>query len=190
MFSEIIRKAQERLVRHPFDALHGIEHHTNTWKNCLLIINKEKLKVDKSYLKIAAWWHDVERNEDACLLLRKSMSDLKFNDEAIEKVVAIINGHSYGRKQGNLESKILYDADKLEYVSEKRIETLSNLHKKGVIKDEKFTQYKKAWAERINNVKGNLHFSSSKELFNKKLAALVKHTKTNSFLADMVEAVI
>jgi hypothetical protein len=190
MFREIIRNAQEHLTEHPFYALHAIDHHANTWKNCLWIIGKEKLTVDKRNLKIAAWWHDVERNDEKCLLLKQTMSELRFRNEEIEKVTDIINGHTYGREQVSLESKVLYDADKLEYVSEKRVETLLNLFKDGYISDARFKDYKKTWSERIKNVKSNLHFFSSKDLFDRKLAVLIEHAKTNSLLADMVEAVI
>lgn len=174
---KIILEAKKHLQEHPFDSIHALNHHRSVWNYCLRIIKKENLTVNLDLLKIAAWWHDVERNEEECTLLRGAMTELKYQDQHINKVVEIINGHSWGKKQLCIEAKVLYDADKLEYVSSSRLFTLIEDYRKGNLTQERYDYYLKAWTGRIKSVSGKLNFDYSNILFEHKLKRFVLFSK-------------
>ena len=170
MIPEIVRRAKVHLEENPYDSLHGVLHHQAVWENCLWIIDKEKLGVDVEALEIAAWWHDVERGSETNDLFLRDADSFGFPDELKNKVVSIINEHSFEQKQTLLESKVLYDADKLEYLSPLRLEQLLELYRTGNSMDSKrLEHYKKEWGRRINVVRNNLHFDSTRQEFEKRL---------------------
>jgi HD superfamily phosphodiesterase len=188
--AEIRELAQRYLAEHPFDALHSVAHHAKVWENCQWIVGQERLEVDLVTLEIAAWWHDVERGSEEHSLLRQGLTNLGIEPEFIEKIVGIINGHSYGQEQTSLEGKVLYDADKLEYLSLERVDTLVTAFKNGAIPQDRFDYYKKGWAKRIPNVRGKINFESTRKKFEEELVIFMEHAQKEPLLAEMLSPVI
>lgn len=166
----MVLEAQKRLILNPIDLAHDVTHHYRVYEWSLKINIKERLRADEDILTVSAWYHDLggRRGEDISLiknLLGKHTDDANFVDE----IVNIIREHSFGKIQSNLESKILFDADKMEYVNPPRLLLFVKAHEEGLINDKKYEQYKKEWSERIEKVKDMLHFIYSKEKFLKLL---------------------
>lgn len=176
--TSIILEAQKQLVLKPIDLAHDIIHHYRVYEWSLKIKNNEKLNVDEDLLAVSAWYHDLggRRGEDTDLikdLIKKHTRD----DIFIEKVIKIIQEHSFGESQSSLESKILFDADKLEYVSPFRLLWFIKAYDDGFFSNKQHNQYKKEWGERIKHVKKMLHFRYSQEEFSVLLSAAKKIMK-------------
>lgn len=174
----IILEAQKQLVLRPIDLAHDITHHYRVYEWSLKINNSEKLNADENILTICAWYHDLggRGGEDIGFLrslLSKYINDVNF----INKVIKIIREHSYGKIQTSLESKILFDADKMEYVNPLRLSWFLKAHRDGLLDEGKYRQYKKEWNERIINVRKMLHFPISRKEFSTLLSAAEKIMK-------------
>ena len=142
----IVLEAQKQLILNPIDLAHDITHHYRVYEQSLKINLKEKLNADQDLLIVCSWYHDLggRRGEDTDLLrdlLSKHTNDVNF----ISKVIKIIREHSFGETQSNLESKILFDADKLEYVNSYRLLLFLRAYQDGFISEKKYKQYKKEW---------------------------------------------
>ncbi|MEK7451118.1 MAG: HD domain-containing protein [Patescibacteria group bacterium] len=162
----IILEAQKQLVLKPIDLAHDITHHYRVYEWSLKINNSEKLNANADLLTVCAWYHDLggRTGKNAKLirdLIGKHTDDKGFAD----KVVRIVQEHSFGKTQSSLESQILFDADKLEYVNPFRLLWFRKAYKEHLINEEKYKQYKKEWEERIGKVKNMLHFNYSQEKF-------------------------
>lgn len=162
----IILEAQRQLVLKPIDLAHDIAHHYRVYEGVLKIIYNENLDIDKDFLAVCAWYHDLggRRGEDTVLIRRlisKHMDDNKF----IDKVVDIIREHSFGETQSSLESKVLFDADKLEYVNPFRLLWFLRAYNDHFINEKTYRQYKNEWGERVQKLKSMLHFNYSQEKF-------------------------
>jgi HD superfamily phosphodiesterase len=188
-----VLKAQDILREKSFDPIHAVEHHQKTWENVQWIVNNEGLEksVDFGVLRLAAWWHDVDRGKaNETESFEKYCEDSNISPILVNKVTEVINEHSFGQLQNSLEGKILYDADKLEYVSILRVETLLEMNKEGKIDNKVFDYYKIEWAKRINKVKGSLNFVSTRIRFNNELAKFVEYGLKTPFFADLARSVI
>ncbi len=164
--TSIILEAQKQLILNPIDLAHDIAHHYRVHEESLKINIKEKLNADEDLLSVCAWYHDLggRRGENVNLiktLIGKHTDDSSF----VDKVIEIIHEHSFGEDQSSLESKMLFDADKLEYVNPLRLSSFLRAYKDGFLSEEKYKQYKKEWAQRVGKVKNMLHFDYSKEKF-------------------------
>lgn len=162
----IILEAQKQLVLKPIDLAHDITHHYRVYEWSLKINNSENLNANADILTVCAWYHDLggRRGENAKLirdLINKHTDDKSF----IDKVIKIVREHSFGKIQSSLESQILFDADKMEYVNPLRLSWFLRAYKDGFITEVKYKQYKKEWTERIGKVKNMLHFKYSQEKF-------------------------
>lgn len=190
MLTEVIAEAQKRLTEKPFDALHGVEHHQSVWNNCEWIIEQEDLSPDLDVLRVAAWWHDVERNSETFPQMKRTLRDFGASDEFVDKVLAAVSTHSFGHTQDILEGKILYDADKLEYLSINRVKELLRTREQGQMDEERFDYYQKAWAKRIKNLSGSLHFESSKTRFREDLRKFIEFARTEPTLEPMIASML
>ncbi len=190
MLAEIIATARKRLAENPFDALHGVEHHQNVWNNCEWIIEKEGLSPDLDVLQIAVWWHDVERDSEEFPQMKRTLRDAGASDEFIGKVLAAVSTHSFGHTQDILEGKILYDADKLEYLSINRVKELLRIRKQGQMGEARFEYYQKTWAKRLKQVPKSLHFESSKTRFQEDLRKFLEFAQTQPTLESMISSML
>ena len=162
----IIVDIQKQLVLKPYDLAHDITHHYRVYQESIKIIDKEKLKINKNIITLCAWLHDFEgRKGEKFKETKKILTKHNFDVNIVIKIISIIKEHSLGEKQTLLESKILYDADKLEYVSLFRLSWFVQAGKDGYINQKKYYQYKKEWREKIDEVEKTLHFSYSKKEF-------------------------
>lgn len=168
----LVEWAKDYHRKTPYDVVHDIDHHKSVVKNCNLIIRKENLlnKVDVEAIEIAAWWHDVARKDisENAKLLRKVSERFGVRREFVEKIVRIIKNHTYGKSQKSSEEKVLFDADKLEYLSYKRGIKLEEAVASGKMPKEDLKKYQTAWEERIIEVRKNLHFKSSRKIFDQR----------------------
>lgn len=180
---QLVIEAQKQLIKKPFDLAHDITHHYRVYESCLRIIDEEKLRVDSDFVGVCAWLHDIggRRGENIQLiqnLLQKYIDNLEY----IEKVIKIIKEHSFGETQTQIESKILFDADKLEYVNPFRLKWFLKAYDEGHITEGVYLQYKKEWKERIKDVEEQLHFSYSKRQFARMLPTTTEIMKNiNTF---------
>lgn len=107
---------------------HDMEHVMRVYNMAIRIAKKEK-KVDLEILKAAALLHDIARvredddktgkichAKESAKMSEKILKEFDFSLEKIKKVQKCIVEHRYktSRKPEDIESKILYDADKLD----------------------------------------------------------------------------
>ena len=165
--TQVILDAQQELIHNPFDIVHDVIHHFQVYQNCLIIAEAEKLCIELPIVIISAWWHDVDRDSETKISIVKSLEKNHFPNSFIKKCLKVIESHSFGKKQVSLEAKVLFDADKLEYVNPLRTRRLIQAINDGVENFNKGIFYKKRWFEKTPQVKDMLYFSYSKSLFDK-----------------------
>ncbi len=121
---KIMKRNKTRMLSHDFDHVKRVQRYA------LLIAEKEG--GDKEILSIAALLHDIvtQRNPGEGNLLPKGMHaklcsekareilvKLGYPKDKLEKVCKIISEHEWSQNiERNLESQILYEADKLDSV--------------------------------------------------------------------------
>jgi HD superfamily phosphodiesterase len=188
---QLIDEARERLKENSFDEVHGEKHHELVWENCQKIIEEENLQADKEVLQVAAMWHDVERGKaDETKLLKDAFIKYKVPNAFGNKVLEIIDAHSFGKNQESVEAKILFDADKLEYVNPERGRILLEEYQNGKVNKDRFDYYVKGWQNRIIAVREQIHFKYSKNLFEKRLIEFMRYASDNSDLAGFTKGFV
>jgi HD superfamily phosphodiesterase len=175
---KLIEFAKKYLEKQPFDIVHDLEHHEQVVANCLDIIKQEGLQPDMDVIITAAWWHDVEKSyetknsaDKTIVFFRKTAEIFGADDEFINQCVDTIQQHSFSQPQRTLEGKILFDADKIEYVNDGRIGKLvddfvANPHK---YQPNHLQSTHDIWIARIKKVHDMMHFAFSKKVFQTKL---------------------
>jgi len=162
----IITKIQKQLVLSPYDLAHDITHHYRVFAWSVKIINEEKLKIDKNAIILASWLHDLSDRKGKNLKKIKEILNFHQVDKNLtKKIIKIIKEHSFGKKQTLMESKVLYDADKIEYVDPFRLSWFIQTGDDGFIPLKKYREYKKEWWEIIDLVLPTLNFNFSKKIF-------------------------
>lgn len=184
MLTKVILEAKKKLVISPYDIPHGVIHHYKVWQNCIWIVNQEGLKVNLEELQIAAWWHDVDRKQNIHQDMIDSLEKHQFGKDSIEKILEIVKHHSYGSQQTSLESKVLYDADKLEYIDVYRWIYSYQAVKDGELSEAHFALYKKDVNERLENVIKRLYFKTTKEEFDNKYKNFIRWAKSEKMYLD------
>ena len=177
---KLIQYAQSYLKKQPFDIVHDLEHHQLVVRNCEAIIQNEKLKPNLDVIMTAAWWHDVEKSyktanssDNTIVFFQKVAKELGIDNTFIELCSNTIKEHSFSGRQTSLESNILFDADKIEYVNDDRISKLVDdfvLHP-SKYKPDQLQNTHDIWAFRITKVQDMMHFEYSKKVFQEKIAA-------------------
>lgn len=146
---KIYNVAQKVHEETPFDAAHDWNHHLAVGTNGLEIIDREEIQneIDLPVFIAAAFFHDLERGSTGHDLAVLKMKEAGFSDEFVDKMVDLINEHSFGDTQKTLAGTVLWAADKIEYVSSDRFRhSLANLSLA------KRIAYKKLWRDRIKSV--------------------------------------
>jgi HD superfamily phosphodiesterase len=175
----LIEYAQSYLKKQPFDIIHDFEHHQLVVSNCITIIEQENLKPNTEALLTAAWWHDVEKSyettnssDNTVSFFQKTAAELKVDPAYINQCSQIITEHSFNQTQNTLESKILFDADKIEYVNDDRIAKLVDdvISNPGKYEPNYLQANHDVWVARIKKVPDMMHFNYSKQTFLNKLA--------------------
>ncbi|PIR63072.1 MAG: hypothetical protein COU65_00055 [Candidatus Pacebacteria bacterium CG10_big_fil_rev_8_21_14_0_10_42_12] len=142
------------------DVAHALDHHRRVAENCELITKTEKLQVSNDLIMIAAWWHDLESRTGKTTLLKSTLNSLNFDENTIDQIAIIISEHSFGQQQTSDESRVLYDADKLEWTNATRMSDVL-LHDSKEVKQ----KYHETWIKNIFAVRETLHFEIVKKLF-------------------------
>ncbi|MDP1721578.1 MAG: HD domain-containing protein [Candidatus Gottesmanbacteria bacterium] len=167
MVNHLIAEAKTILRASPYDAAHALDHHQRVWNNAKWIIKHEKLEVDDEALYIAAWWHDVDKGSSNDPRLIAVLRRHRVPQSRIDTILAIMNQHSFEDEQTTIEGKILFDADKLEYVSRERWSKFLTALQKDPAKQDTLKAYQIALAERIVPVYHRLYFDATKQRFAK-----------------------
>ena len=166
LHTSAINRAKELLKNKPFDVYHTFDHHQEVVKNSNEIVKAENLTLKTELLEVAAWWHDVfKNNQKEEKLLTQEFSNIGISKIEIKVILEIISGHSFGREQQSVEAKLLYDADKIALVSIPRWEYSFRLFDQGKISKEERDKYIPEWNRRMPILKDKLNFVYSKHLF-------------------------
>ena len=173
--TELIVDAQKYLICNPYDLAHDVTHHYRVWAWCFKIVKAERLRVDWEVLSVAAWWHDAEeRKGKTVTAVKKALKDRKLSWKFTNKVISIINQHSYGEKQTSIEGKVLFDSDKLEYVSPERLAIFAQAVRDGFINQQNYSQYYRDWHTRTPKIVKLLHFKYSKQKYKQFYEKVIK----------------
>ncbi|MBP9758695.1 hypothetical protein KBD45_03295 [Candidatus Dojkabacteria bacterium] len=169
----IIDEIKQHLVTDYFDVYHDIGHHYSVWSNGIEIAQSEKLTYDYKIFELSAWLHDTDKGNETQNFL-KSLA-LKYSElsEIFLKVENVIAEHSFGQTQTTVESKLLYDADKIELVSLPRWQNAFNQYEENLITIEQRDKYVSEWNRRMPLLKGNLHFNESNAMFETKYSKFI-----------------
>ncbi|MDP2860552.1 MAG: hypothetical protein Q8N98_02450 [bacterium] len=173
--TDLILEAQRHLVERPYDLVHDITHHARVWGWCLKIVEAEKLKVNWPVLQVAAWWHDAEgRTGELVEAVKKSLAKHMADKDFTDKVIDLIEEHTFGKTQTSLEAKVLFDADKLEYVTPERFAWFFQALNDGYLNESAYRKYNSDWHSRIKLVPKLLNFSFTKKEFLKMYKKAIK----------------
>lgn len=131
---QLISQAQKLLIDNPQDPMHGITHHYRVVQLAKQIVKAEQLQLDENLLEVACWWHDVhvpeaEQKDGERIVAATARFLQNLLPEELQKVgYDAVANHEFGSTPETLEGKVLQDADKLELLSEPRVdETVDNI---------------------------------------------------------------
>ena len=178
--TSLILSIQLQLIQKPLDLVHDVSHHYRVYEECLKIAKSEKLHVDHKLILIASLTHDLfDRNGKKVnvlnIFLKKQIKDKNYRI----RIIRIIQEHSYKKKQTTLESKVLYDADKLEYVNPFRLMWLNQIHKDGYLDRKVHNDYKNTWHDRAPFIIPSLNFEFAKYKYKKLFPVALKIINNN-----------
>lgn len=177
---KLISFAQDYLQKQPFDIVHDLEHHQLVVQNCLNIIEHEKLTPNFDVILTSAWWHDVDKSyetvkssDNTVTFFLQKAAELGVDRQFADYCVQTIEQHSFSQQQTTLEGKILFDADKIEYVNDDRIQKLVDdfVQHPDKYEADHLHNTHDIWIYRIQKVHDMMHFNYSRQVFLKKLAA-------------------
>jgi len=162
----ILTKIKKELALHPYDAAHDFNHHLRVFKGGQKIVAAEHLNADNKVLTIAAWGHDLGgRTGQETTELEKILEGFGCGDAFVKKILLVIKEHSFGKKQTLVESRILFDADKLEYVNPLRLTSFIQAAHEGLLDKNAVRRYFREWHERVYRILDVLHYPYSKKEF-------------------------
>lgn len=176
---QLIDEAEEILSKKAADIAHDLEHHRQVWTNVQKIADNIEEKVDLAALQIAAMWHDViikrkklgkkRAKQRTAKYVAEKMKILGFPPATIKKTKTAILEHSVMNTQTILESRILADADLLEWFNPERFIKLLRVYTTGRAKRIKkigFKFFAKKWAKKIQD---QINFETTRKLINQKI---------------------
>jgi hypothetical protein len=188
---QVISIAKSQLLSSPFDIAHDVFHHYKVWENVMLIAVKEGLKLDFEKLEIASWWHDYERGSVEHLALTEAMQKTGYSEAYIKSVKDLINTHSFSDKHSDAEeAKVLFDADKLEYVNSGRLVWIGEGILQGLLDPQTGRKYGSALHERIYQVVQTLHYPTTRSMMLSNITNIIAiltmcQEKYKEFLVDV-----
>jgi len=184
--SKIIDDLKITLANDAFDIVHDINHHYEVWKNCVEIMDVEKLELDRNALEITAWSHDLEtynKNNDF-IKLKAILNHHNVQDTMTAKIIKIIDEHSWSKKQTLLESKVIFDADKLEFVSIPRWEYSLQAFKDQLITEARMKKYEGVMNEVMFKALDRFYFESTKIKYEKLLKEFIGYAKLKNIFKN------
>lgn len=181
---ELITQAQQHLVNNPQDPMHDITHHYRVVQIAKQLIAAEQLgdQVDSDLVEVICWWHDVKvpeidypADKRVVAVTAEYLSSL-LPAELKEKGKDSIANHEFGSQPNFTEGKILQDADKLEILSEARVDLTVDNIKAGNLDKQKMlqtlTSIKTDWLPQMVE---RYHFEFSKKYHQDKLPSFLKY---------------
>jgi HD superfamily phosphodiesterase len=175
---KLIEQAKSVLIENKLDEIHDVFHHYKVWENAIEVFYSESLQCDLNLIEVVVWWHDISKSdpenskEDNFELFETSANSLGLDHLMQNKIKEIIMEHQTMNTQSSIESKVLYDADKIEYVSISRI-----LLAQRFLTDEVRNIYEQKWRKNMEERYLSLNFEYSKKIFKQKLDVLQKYGK-------------
>ena len=173
----LIKYITKFLKKTPPDCAHDHGHHIRVWKNVQYLISKGGFDVDEKIMKVCSLWHDVDKhNNDTSIEKYCRLVDL--DSRVIRKINKIILDHRWSSKPVSLESKLLFDADKLEYVSVPRWnQALFYNNKDNLIK-----LYFEGLNKRLPEMYKKMNFDVSKKIYKTRHNKFIKWAKENKLI--------
>lgn len=168
--TEIIHDIQKYFISHEIDIAHNIGHHYRVWENSMTIVREEKLHIDSDAVQIAAWLHYIDNGKEK-QFLNQHAKKWGLNDALREKVRSIVIEQSFGQEPKSIESKIVYDADRIELLSIPRWQFVFQSCEEGNMTEAVRDNYIARVHARIPVLKDNLHFACSNKRFADRLPA-------------------
>lgn len=171
---QAVNRAKKILLDNPYDVYHTYDHHLNVWQNCICISRYVSGKMDLDTLEISSWWHDVFKGrQDESELIVNELKNLNFEKETTNRILQQISEHTFGEEQTSIESKILFDADKIELISMARWKHAFDLFEAELITKQERDKYVAETNKRIPLLVDNLHFDFSNGLFKARLQQFI-----------------
>lgn len=197
----MINEAKKFLQQNPYDVGHDLVHHQNVWRTAQDIARNISIPADLRALKIASFWHDVvttqiqNRNfkgRDKITLqtagyLENLMQSLGFESEFIEKVIIPVKTHEIRNKQTTIEARILYDADKLEWLNVQRWKRLLSALKTGRMAKIKLFLYKKIAKRWLKKLRRLYNFDYSRKLHDQRVQIILNSEEARRMAKDLNE---
>ncbi len=174
----LIKKARDILRTKPFDGVHDLSHHVSVYKTALQIAENINFEFDKKTLELAVMWHDVtapgnEKNEVATAeLIKDEMVALDFSDKDINEVYNAIAHHGYNQQPRNMIGKMLWDADKLDFLSINRWKNGLKMETDGKATFKAAKEMFEKVLKMIPTIPEKLHFEISQQIFDERLKEL------------------
>lgn len=169
--SEVLAAAKSKLSSKPYDLYHTQKHHDDVFQLCLEIVKDNNVDVDLDVLEIACLWHDVYKGsgDNEIMLLETALRNLRLPEDLAKRIVSVIAEHSFGKDQTTNESRVLYDADKIDLVSTSRWKDVFEAFERGEVTLEERDRYIKEWNRRMPLLEKKLHYATSNEIFSSHL---------------------
>ncbi len=196
---QLIKEAEKFLNEQAFDKAHGLKHHQQVLKNVQHIAKDMEEEIDMISLQIASMWHDVvtkrkrlgkkRAKRRTAKYVAKRMKELGFPSTTIKKTKTAILEHSVMNTQTIIESKILADADLLEWFNPNRFKKSLRIYTTGrakKIKWKAFRYFAKKWLKELPHL---IHFESTRRSFYKKIEDFKKDSEINKLVREQGEKI-
>lgn len=168
-YLNLVLAAQHQLEQNPFDLVHGIDHHSRVNNFAIELVISEKIPVEWRTVSIAAWWHDIEdKDGQRHGFLSQALKEARVDDDLQDVIIEAIEHHSFfNSTHTSLESQVLFDADKSDYINPTRLLYFSELAQAGSIDDKVVTKYVTLWFDRMETLESRLYFEPTKHYYQK-----------------------
>ena len=131
------------------DIRHSLSHVENVVKYTMEILEHEE-NANKEICIISAYWHDVGRSIQSkghdlisADMLKEEMEKLQYDREFTEQCYLAVYKHSWKEMPETLEGIIIRDADKIDFVRNRKMEKINRNEKEIWLDNRKFTYFKK-----------------------------------------------
>lgn len=168
-YISLVLEAQNLLIRNPYDLAHGVGHHCRVSDFSISLIIREKLEVDWRTVSLASWWHDIgDKKGQNHIFLTNALEKQGVDSDIETIIIKAVEEHSFSsQNHSSLESKILFDADKSEYINPSRLLYFSELVRSNMVSQDKAVKYKKLWFNRMKTLEKRIFFDYTKSFYKK-----------------------
>lgn len=185
-----------------FEPEHGYQHHFQVAKDALRIARnyhkRTGVDIDLNSLMIACCVHDISHRGNCT---QDEINTVLINsgvvEDKLEKIHDIASTHSYDSKPNTIEGKILWVADKINYVDPDRfasqaekLRLLSDDERQRVVADLE-DKYVEKWLRAVNQIPNHpiiKDFPDAIDIFNARLLETLNFFRIESF--DIYEPVV